>query len=420
MRLKTRKPRRSDFADALEALSTVVRKWSEENAPRAKVSKGRISQITPRDIEISFWVEIGARTGTIFLKGPQEDFKSALVSQHYLKQLIEKFDFQLGRAHAHQHYIDHYKTLAEYQFRTGREEFVPGQTPNLCRFCEKGYPDVTFKRRAHAVAEMFGNRTLLTKVECDDCNSYFGNTIEHDLANHTHAARTSSHTKGKRGAIPRDEGDGWSIEVIDGVTVITMDEESEIWSLSEDEKTATSVIPGKELTPIGALKALTKFALCLMDDKEFAYYKDVARWVRQSDHTISIDGICPIVFESFFQESHRTGCATLLQRKSSNLQLPYMSFGLIFGNHYYQSFLPAIPDFQAKKVQLMPNSLVGPFQPKNICAINLGETKRRLMPPTTMQAEITGEIKRDNQRTTESADNEKENGVKAGSTDGVV
>ena len=51
-----------------------------------------------------------------------------------------------------------------------------------CRFCKKTKPEASFKRKAHTFPNFMGNKELLSLDECDECNSFFGNTIERDAA----------------------------------------------------------------------------------------------------------------------------------------------------------------------------------------------------------------------------------------------
>ena len=59
-----------------------------------------------------------------------------------------------------------------------------------CRFCGLSFPETTFKKEAHLIPEMLGNKTLLSDFECDKCNHYFGVTFENHLANNF--SKTSS------------------------------------------------------------------------------------------------------------------------------------------------------------------------------------------------------------------------------------
>jgi HNH endonuclease len=72
-----------------------------------------------------------------------------------------------------------------------------GSKPHTCRFCDRKKPEVTFKKKAHAVPELIGNKTLLTFYECDDCNDRFS-SFEDDFAKMTLGDRSISQARGKK------------------------------------------------------------------------------------------------------------------------------------------------------------------------------------------------------------------------------
>jgi hypothetical protein len=83
--------------------------------------------------------------------------------------------------------------------------FHPNKKPKLkkrkdrvCRFCNKKEPEVSFKKEAHMVPELMGNRNLVSDYECDKCNDLFS-IYEDALAKFLGIARTLSSSKGKEG-----------------------------------------------------------------------------------------------------------------------------------------------------------------------------------------------------------------------------
>lgn len=51
----------------------------------------------------------------------------------------------------------------------------------ICRYCGKRAPEVSFRKKAHAISEGLGNKKIITNTECDKCNDDFGKTIEKSL-----------------------------------------------------------------------------------------------------------------------------------------------------------------------------------------------------------------------------------------------
>ena len=67
-------------------------------------------------------------------------------------------------------YTDHYDTLFFRGVGGANKQIVLGTKPNKCRFCSGERPARTFKKRAHAVSELLGNKAVKSLYECDACN----------------------------------------------------------------------------------------------------------------------------------------------------------------------------------------------------------------------------------------------------------
>ena len=71
--------------------------------------------------------------------------------------------------------------------------------PRRCRFCGKTQSEATFRDEAHVIPFGLGNRTLLSRGECDSCNHRFGETIEIALQDFVGPLRTLSGIRGRNG-----------------------------------------------------------------------------------------------------------------------------------------------------------------------------------------------------------------------------
>ena len=81
---------------------------------------------------------------------------------------------------------------------TPEDKLILGDKENrVCRFCRLAKPDVSFRKRAHALPESIGNKSIFSFYECDDCNEYFGQTIENDFANWSLPYRSIMRIRGK-------------------------------------------------------------------------------------------------------------------------------------------------------------------------------------------------------------------------------
>lgn len=101
-------------------------------------------------------------------------------------------------------YGKNYDLLGSWLLKPGEKIMLGDKENRVCRFCGRTKPEVQFRKDAHAVSEMLGNKTLFTAYECDTCNGDFGKGIEQDLGNWSKpmrtmaAARILSHHHGVR------------------------------------------------------------------------------------------------------------------------------------------------------------------------------------------------------------------------------
>ncbi len=58
-----------------------------------------------------------------------------------------------------------------------------GKNPlsKTCIFCLKSEPEITLDCRSHAIPTFLGNKYLYNRLECRECNKYFGDSIETQL-----------------------------------------------------------------------------------------------------------------------------------------------------------------------------------------------------------------------------------------------
>ena len=85
------------------------------------------------------------------------------------------------------YFADNFDVILELDFNEDVEfdDREKDDEARQCRFCgclEDEHH--TFKKKAHAIPELLGNKTIITQNECDKCNHYFGNTLETELGNY--------------------------------------------------------------------------------------------------------------------------------------------------------------------------------------------------------------------------------------------
>jgi hypothetical protein len=65
-------------------------------------------------------------------------------------------------------YETHYGLLGSWLLRPGDKIMLGDKKKRVCRFCGKSPPDVTFKKVAHAIPELLGNKSIESAYECGE------------------------------------------------------------------------------------------------------------------------------------------------------------------------------------------------------------------------------------------------------------
>lgn len=242
------------------------------------------------------------------------------------------------------YYEARYDIIGSWLIEPGMKITLGSKTDRACRFCGKKEPEVTFKKEAHAFPELLGNKSITTRYECDECNQFFGSTIEDDFGKWSKPMRTMARIRGKSGVptLKRGGDTGWRIEYEDGGLKITSYEDDPLFELDEQAKTITFKLKREPYTPVAILKSFVKMGLTLMPENEIGNFKDALHWVRYSDHTRSFASQFPVIYT--FQPGPMPNdlvAAFILRRKDLVDDVPYAFFVLGYGNEVYQLALPS-------------------------------------------------------------------------------
>ena len=93
-----------------------------------------------------------------------------------------------------------YKKILEYYYIGNRPPMLPADSiAYRCRFCGRVLTKDFFQKRAHAVSEGIGNRSIFTSYECDDCNQRFADHEENELGNSSICIRHLEENMEKKG-----------------------------------------------------------------------------------------------------------------------------------------------------------------------------------------------------------------------------
>ncbi|XXJ20823.1 HNH endonuclease [Desulfovibrio caledoniensis] len=203
------------------------------------------------------------------------------------------------------------------------------KSKRVCRFCGRSFPEVTFKQKAHAISEAFGNKNTVLNEECDECNGRFGRTIENSAALYFGVHRVLFGVKGKKGStkIKTETGVFGKIEGSNKVVLATtqkiMNADGSIAPIQLDT--------GQRIARQDVYRALCKFALSVMDDYDPEVFSDTVGWINGNQ---SLKNLPKVAVTNSPRHFSLTPSMSLNIRKSLNCDLPY-----VVGNFYFTSII---------------------------------------------------------------------------------
>lgn len=161
------------------------------------------------------------------------------------------------------------------------DTFVDVEAPRRCWCCLRDESTgATFRKEAHVVARSLGNRHLLTKEECDDCNAQLG-AHESDIMAKLAAQRMFQFHRGTgRPTKYKTAGRDSKVQAIDDDGVIKVKQLDDEPRLLEayGERQMVLRVPFPGYRPVGTAKVLARLALVLVPRLR-GLYDHVRRWV---------------------------------------------------------------------------------------------------------------------------------------------
>lgn len=248
-----------------------------------------------------------------------------------------------------EYFYNNYNLIFSYNLNLDyKKPIIISDPDKKCRFCGKKEPEVTFKKKAHAISEMLGNKVFLSDNECDQCNMFFGNELENDLGKYLGLIRTLTQTEGKK-KVPayKTKDNKARIDFIPNKGyVIIQQEGSEFLDLENK-----GIIFEKEpYSPIKVYKAFVKMALSILPYQFLDVFSETLCWLKKDTINNDVDKIFDQSMTNYaylverFIPGHKPLDlkVTGLLRKNNNSLSPYYYFIIEFNNYCYQIMIPCI------------------------------------------------------------------------------
>lgn len=245
----------------------------------------------------------------------------------------------VGDAEKMQFYSENYDVLFSRSLGPSTPKQMLGEE-KVCRFCGLRPPQVSFRKLAHAVPELVGNKRLFARYECDTCNSAFS-AFEDALAKSSAIFLFSAQVKGK-GGVPtlRSRKKLSRAEFNESGFAFSEHEGDAILAIDESAQTLRLKLEHQRYRPLGMYKALTKVALTLMPEGELAAFKEAMDWIKApiANGPIVKPSICLRTFvpgPGPIPQPH-----VILFRRKPEKDVPYSMLFLATGNTSFQTIVP--------------------------------------------------------------------------------
>ena len=189
-----------------------------------------------------------------------------------------------------------------------------------CKFCGRTEPDVSFKKDSHIIPAAFGNRTLFSLEECDECNEHLGSPLEDDLAKLLTLQRATARMRSRKGSVKYRPA-GKQSHISSGVNsdVVTIQrnvDEAEIQTRQVNDDTLELEVEVPAYRPVNAIKALARMALFVTEIDGQPPIRHVLEWIRGEVEWI------PVIYHQIFVPGTGLRQVMLSVYSSNNEALP--------------------------------------------------------------------------------------------------
>ncbi len=215
-------------------------------------------------------------------------------------------------------------------------------TERICRFCNRQHPDTTFKKQAHVLPQLIGNRYLVHDCECDNCNMLFG-TYEDSFSKYLGMMRTVDVIRGQNGVPVFKSVDGQLnmrlTKVEDGANYIDiLDYRAGQNSMDENSIKLTGV--KQPYIPLHVMKSLYKIGYSLLSSTELQDYEPTLKIITGTGFDNKLKSIAELAKFTLPRNLQRPYVITYRKKpEHAGLHIPTKVVALSFGRYCYQFFM---------------------------------------------------------------------------------
>jgi len=198
--------------------------------------------------------------------------------QVFMADMINRLLVMKGKNPLGKEFSEFLDLYEAHHFGTPRMRYIgkANKAERVCRWCGRSMPEVTFLKKAHAISESLGNKTVILCDECDECNQRYGDTIEPSATTYFQFENTLFGVHGKDG-IPKIKKSDHSFLFNDGKNVYRIAAEGECVGDMPPER--IYIQSPNQIVDQDIYRCFCKYALSVMPDAVFCRYKWLIPWL---------------------------------------------------------------------------------------------------------------------------------------------
>lgn len=258
---------------------------------------------------------------------------------------IEMLNAWVKEFHSYYKYDSSFNTQTKHRYALGNK------VQQRCRYCGMDKSQSTFKKNAHIIPKVIGNRLVTCHYECDRCNAIFGK-YETDLSSFIglrgYYETTDNYGIKKRRVYKSKSGEGTIYFSERGMELI--DPKSEIFELLENGKTFKSIVNKNPYIPLNVFKALIKISLSVLKDESMKDFDDTIKFLitDKFDNHILIKKFAKLSYLTLIDFYIEHPIIYIFRKLPSlkeyeikeNIHIPNKTVLIFFRDFIYQIFIP--------------------------------------------------------------------------------
>ncbi|WP_053184898.1 HNH endonuclease [Pseudomonas thivervalensis] len=216
----------------------------------------------------------------------------------------------------------------------------------IYRYCGKEPPEGKFKEVSHAIPIFLGNKTIIDRLECDNCNHHFGDHLEDSFAKYLNPFRPFQRTRGRSG-IPtyKDQDLRISASSQDHVDIYMLADQ-ELSSLQmQGENKLKFVLQRQPYYPVAVHKSLIKIAIAMMPSEDHERLAVLKQWLLMKDNQPIMSNI-PVIEWAASGPINPNRIVCMVGKAREEFRSEYFLYTFIFcyANMQYQLIVPVMDE----------------------------------------------------------------------------